>query len=79
MFWYSFFLLWRNKIKLNTFRQMPRKGTAAGVLLFLHFILHVWAISLTKAAFMISLKRLSVLFRVIRGELFLKKKTLKPV
>ena len=39
---------------------------------FLHVLLHGWAITITKAAYMISVKRFSVLFGIIYGGLLFK-------
>ncbi|ROQ90173.1 putative membrane protein [Desulfosoma caldarium] len=43
------------------------KGLLVGSLYYLHVMLHVWAISMTQAAYMISLKRLSAVFGVLYG------------
>ena len=43
------------------------KGILVGVLYYLHVVLHVWAISMTQAAYMIALKRLSAVFGVLYG------------
>jgi drug/metabolite transporter (DMT)-like permease len=63
-------LLAAGKIRPATFFTMPGRGLAAGVLMFAHVLLHGWAISLTRAAYMISVKRLSVLFGVVYGGLW---------
>lgn len=60
------FLCFR-KIKLKTFLQMPVKGGVAGILLFFHIMFHGLAISMTKAAYMMTIKRLSIVFGVIFG------------
>jgi uncharacterized membrane protein len=49
---------------------VPIKGAVAGGLLFGHAVCHGWAISMTKAVYMIAVKRLSILFGVIYGGLF---------
>jgi drug/metabolite transporter (DMT)-like permease len=59
-------------ITLRFLLQAPITGFVAGLLLFCHALFHNWAIALTKAAYMISVKRLSVLFGVIYGGLFFK-------
>ena len=64
------------KIRLQTFKNQPRQGMVAGCLLFLHAILHGWAISITKAAYMVSVKRFSVLFGIIYGGLLFKEKNI---
>jgi drug/metabolite transporter (DMT)-like permease len=66
-------LLWLfGRIRLATYAEMPLKGLTAGCLLFVHALCHGFAISLTKAAYMISIKRLSILFGVIYGGLIFK-------
>ena len=54
----------------------PLQGSVAGVLLFVHLICHGWAISMTKAVYMISVKRMSILFGVIYGGIFFSEKHL---
>lgn len=66
------FLLAVQKIRVKTFRQTPLKGLIIGCLFFFHALLHGLAISLTKAAYMISVKRLSVVFGVIYGRILFK-------
>jgi drug/metabolite transporter (DMT)-like permease len=72
------FLLLRvlGKIRLKTFKNLPAKGIVAGCLLFSHALLHGWAISITKAAYMVSVKRFSVLFGIIYGSLLFKEKNI---
>ncbi len=52
------------------------KGIFVGTLYYLHVVLHVWAISLTQAAYMIALKRLSAVFGVLYGAWLFKEKHL---
>ncbi len=66
------FLLIFRKIRVKTFREEILKGVIAGGVFFLHALFHGLAISLTKAAYMISVKRLSVVFGVIYGKLLFK-------
>ncbi|QTA88140.1 DMT family transporter [Desulfonema magnum] len=66
------FLLLFRKVRIRTFREEFVKGVIAGGIFFLHALLHGLAISLTKAAYMISVKRLSVVFGVIYGKLLFK-------
>ncbi len=54
--------------------RMPVKGLAAGGLLFLHVICHGWAISMTKAVYMIAVKRISILFGILYGGLLFREK-----
>jgi drug/metabolite transporter (DMT)-like permease len=58
----------------GVFKQYVGKGVIAGCLLFAHAIFHGFAISLTKAAYMISVKRLSVLIGFGYGWLIFKEK-----
>jgi drug/metabolite transporter (DMT)-like permease len=70
----SFVLLLRlfGKIRFSTYLKQPLKGLIAGCLLFAHALCHGFAISLTKAAYMISIKRLSILFGVVYGGVIFK-------
>ena len=70
-------LLFFRKIRLTTFKKMFGRGIVAGCLFFCHAIFHAWAISLTKAAYMISVKRLSILFSIISGGALFKEKNIK--
>jgi drug/metabolite transporter (DMT)-like permease len=60
------------KIRIATFRRAPFQGIVAGGLLCAHVFFHGFAISLTKAAYMISVKRLSIVFGMIYGRLIFK-------
>ena len=64
------------KIKWHTFAARRQKGIVAGLLFFAHILLHAFAISLTKAAYMISVKRLSVIIGLVYGGLIFKEKNL---
>lgn len=57
------------KVRFSRLLKMPVKGSVAGGLLFAHILCHGWAISLTKAVYMISVKRISILFGTIYGGL----------
>ncbi len=70
-----FFLVIR-KIRLKNFLQEPAKGFLVGCFLFAHIILHGFAVSMVTAAYMISVKRLSVLFGVIYGWLLFREKNM---
>jgi drug/metabolite transporter (DMT)-like permease len=65
------------QIRLRAFGARKQEGVAAGLLFFAHIILHAFAISLTKAAYMISVKRLSVIIGLIYGGVIFKEKNLK--
>jgi len=62
-----FFLF--QKIRLRVFVRYPVKGMVAGVLFYCHIFFHGYGISMTKAAYMVSIKRLSIVFGVIFGGL----------
>ena len=57
-------------IRLTRIFEFPGRGVVAGMLLFAHIFFHGFAISMTKAVYMISIKRLSIVFGVIYGGLF---------
>ena len=64
------------KIRLKTFVNQPIHGLITGSLFFVHVICHGFAISLSKAAYMISVKRLSILLGIIYGGLVFNEKNL---
>jgi drug/metabolite transporter (DMT)-like permease len=64
------------KISLKNFLQQPLKGALVGCFLFVHILLHGFAVSMVTAAYMISVKRLSVLFGVIYGWILFKEKNI---
>lgn len=64
------------KIKWHTFATRRSKGIVAGLLFLAHILLHAFAISLTKAAYMISVKRLSVIIGLIYGGVIFNEKNL---
>ena len=66
------FLTLFNKIDLKDFRHRPLKGLIAGVLFYLHALFHGYAIALINAAYMISIKRFSILISVCYGRLIFK-------
>ncbi|MBF0225997.1 MAG: DMT family transporter [Desulfobacterales bacterium] len=60
------------KIKFDFLYIKRLSGLVAGLLVFFHIVFHSIAIELIKAAYMISIKRLSVLFTVIYGKMIFK-------
>ena len=66
-----------NKVSLRGLLHSPAKGIVSGGLLFAHAVCHGWAISLTQTVYMIAVKRMSILFGIIYGGLFFKKKHLQ--
>ena len=60
------------KLRMKTLRRDPLKGGLVGILMFLHALLHTYAIMLVKAVYMIAVKRTSVLFGVGYGHLLFK-------
>jgi len=67
-------LLILGKIRMSTLRDDWAKGMVAGVLFFIHCLAHGFAISMVKASYMISVKRLSTLIGIIYGGVFFKEK-----
>lgn len=63
MAWFSLF----GQFQWRTLARRPFRGAVAGALLFAHAIFHGFAIEMTRAAYMISIKRLSVLISVVYG------------
>jgi drug/metabolite transporter (DMT)-like permease len=64
------FLAGLKKIRVRGMWRRRRVGAIAGLLFFLHIIFHGLAIAMTKAAYMIAVKRLSVLISVVYGGMF---------
>jgi drug/metabolite transporter (DMT)-like permease len=67
----------QGKISLGNFIKRPIQGLVAGCLYFLHVLFHGFAIYLAKAAYMISIKRFSILISVIYGGVFFKESHIK--
>ncbi len=65
------------KVRLSALTARPVKGAAIGLLFFLHIICHNLAITMTKAAYMIAIKRLNGLFSVIYGGMFFKEQNMR--
>ncbi|MGE0083898.1 MAG: EamA family transporter [Desulfococcaceae bacterium] len=63
-------------IRLAAFRKDAAKGLTAGLMLFFHGLFHGWAISLVQAAYMISVKRLSVVISVLYGRFLFKEENM---
>lgn len=70
------FALFR-KIRLHSFLQSPLKSSLVGLLAAVHIICHGYAISMTKAAYMMSIKRLSIVFGVIYGGLVFREENIR--
>lgn len=70
------FLLWTKRARWRTFQRFPVQGLIAGLLFFCHILCHGWAVSMVKAAYMISVKRLSVMFSIIYGGLVFREENL---
>ena len=64
------------KVRPSALVRRPVRGAAAGLLFFLHAVLHGWAISLTRAAYMIAVKRLSIVFGVAYGKFLFREENL---
>ena len=65
------------KISFYEFSRRPIKGLIAGCLFYLHALFHGYAISLIKAAYMISIKRFSILISIFYGGLIFKEINIK--
>ena len=63
-------LLLFRKMRMDRMIDQPVKGLIAGALLTAHIVFHGFAIALTPAAYMIAIKRLSILFSLIYGVMF---------
>ncbi len=73
----SLLALWAaGKIHPRTFATHRAAGMVAGLLFFAHALLHGFAISLAKAAYMIAVKRISALIGIMYGGLFFSEKHL---
>lgn len=71
----SILLIFR-KISLRNLMRYRTKGLIAGAAMFLHILFHGIAISLTKAAYMMAIKRLSIVFSVLYGGILFKETNL---
>jgi drug/metabolite transporter (DMT)-like permease len=65
------------KIHLGSFLKHPLKGGLVGLLMAVHIFCHGLAISMTKAAYMMSIKRLSIVFGVIYGGVVFKEENIR--
>ena len=72
-----FVLLLTGKIQTSLFIKEPTKGFWLGLLLSIHVACHGLAIAIANAAYMIALKRSSILFTVIVGITLLKEENPK--
>jgi len=64
------------KIRVRSLTRAPFKAGLVGLLMAVHVFCHGLAISLTKAAYMMSIKRLSIVFGVIYGGLIFREKNI---
>lgn len=69
-------LLVTKRVRFQTLAAQPVRGGVAGLLFFLHAVFHGWAISLTQAAYMIAVKRLSIVFSVGYGKFVFREQNL---
>lgn len=67
-------LIMLKKISLQSFLRYPGPGAVGGLLLFIHAISHNMAIAMTQVAYMISVKRLSILVSVIYGGIWFRER-----
>jgi drug/metabolite transporter (DMT)-like permease len=64
------FLWLLGKIRPSELLKLPGKGMIAGLLFFGHVVFHCLAIVLTKAVYMIAVKRFSILIGVLYGRIW---------
>jgi drug/metabolite transporter (DMT)-like permease len=64
------------KIRARSLIQSPVKAGIVGLLMLIHLLCHGFAISMTKAAYMMSIKRLSIVFGVIYGGVIFKEENI---
>lgn len=60
-------LIWTGRASLKSLTQRPLLGTAAGLIVFAEIICHNLAMSMTAAAYMITIKRTTGIFSVLYG------------
>ncbi len=72
-----FLLLAMKKISVGNLLKYKFKGLLIGGAMFFHALFHCLSIALAKAAYMISIKRLSILFSVIYGGVFFDEKNIR--
>jgi len=70
-------LLGTGKVRPMVFKDYFFKGLVVGGILFVHAVLHGFAISMAKAAYMIAIKRLSILFSVLLGGILFDEKAIR--
>ena len=70
-------LVGTGRVRPFVLREHMIKGLVAGGILFVHAILHGFAISMAKAAYMIAIKRLSILFSVLFGGILFDEKAIR--
>lgn len=58
-----------DKVRLSDLTRRPAKGLVVGTVLYVQAVCHGYAISMVQAAYMISIKRLSILISVVYGRL----------
>jgi drug/metabolite transporter (DMT)-like permease len=65
------------KIRARSLLQSPGRAGIVGLLMFIHILCHGYAIAMTKAAYMMSIKRLSIVFGVIYGGVVFKEENIR--
>ena len=65
-------LLWRGKTSIASLTRRPLLGAVAGLIVFAEIFCHNTAMSLTAAAYMITIKRTAGVFSVLYGRLIFK-------
>ncbi|MCG6893038.1 MAG: DMT family transporter [Desulfobacteraceae bacterium] len=72
MLWFTLL----GQVRWHTLSRRPLQGAVAGALLFAHAVCHGYAIEMTRAAYMISIKRLSILISVFYGGVFFREENM---
>ncbi len=70
-------LVLMGKIRPIIFKTVSGKGVFLGCLVFAHILLHGFAISMAKAAYMVSVKRLSILFSIVYSKIIFRETNLR--
>jgi drug/metabolite transporter (DMT)-like permease len=73
----SFFLALLGKAPIAALVRKPVTGLISGLLLYLHAVSHGFAISIVQAAYMISIKRLSILFSIAFARIVFKEPNIR--
>lgn len=70
-------LVGTGRVRPVVFKDHISQGLVVGGILFVHAVLHGFAISMAKAAYMIAIKRLSILFSVLLGGILFNERAIR--